>query len=130
MSVGESVNVLGGFLKITFVQNTGAAFNMMSGQRIFLVIIPVAAIAAGVVYMLKNKNEHPLMHYALTMIIAGGIGNIIDRIAFGWVTDMFDLTIFPPVFNVADIAVVVGCVLLIFYVLAGEKLGRNEMGRN
>jgi len=60
------------------------------------------------------------------MIIAGGIGNLIDRMVFGWVTDMLDFSIFPPVFNVADIGVTLGCGMFVLYILMEERFQKHE----
>ena len=90
-------------------------------------MIPAIAIIAGLIYMYKNKNAHPLLHVSISFIVAGGAGNLIDRTFFGSVTDMFDFSIFPPIFNVADIFVVIGCGLLVIYIFMYEKLeGKND----
>ena len=122
MKVGESVEVFGDFFRITYIRNTGAAFSMLSGERILLIAIPIVVIAAALWYFHHNQNRHWLFYTSWAMIIAGGIGNLIDRIAFGWVTDMLDFSIFPPVFNIADIGVTVGCGLFIVYTLMEERL--------
>lgn len=122
MNVGESFNVLGEFFRITYVRNHGAAFSMLSGERLLLVMIPIVVVVGALWYFLRHKDKHWLFYTAWAMIIAGGIGNLIDRIAFGWVTDMLDFSIFPPVFNVADIGVTVGCGLFVLYTLMEERL--------
>lgn len=125
MTIGQSIPVLGDFFKLTYIENTGAAFSMMSGHRVFLVVVPLIAIGAGLFYLHKHRGEHWSLYTAWAMIIGGGIGNLIDRTVFGSVTDMFDFSIFPPIFNVADIGVTVGCVLFVLYVLAGDKLKKS-----
>lgn len=122
LHVGESVQVLGDFFRITYIRNTGAAFSMLSGERVLLIGIPVVIVAAAAWYFYRHKNKHWLFYTSWSMIIAGGIGNLIDRIVFGWVTDMLDFSIFPPVFNIADIGVTVGCALFIYYTLMEERL--------
>lgn len=122
MEIGESIPVLGDFFRLTYIENTGAAFSMLSGQRALLIAVPVIAIALGIWYLHRNRGEHWSLYASWAMIISGGIGNLIDRIAFGSVTDMFDFSIFPPIFNVADIGVTVGCGLFMLYVIAGDKL--------
>lgn len=116
MYIGESVPVIGNILKITYVQNRGAAFSIFSGQGFMLIIVPIAAITVAVWYMEKHKEEHWTLSLALSMMIAGGIGNLVDRVFFGFVTDMFDVR-FWPVFNVADISVCVGAGILVVYTL-------------
>lgn len=126
LSVGESVPVLGEFFQLTYVKNRGAAFSMLSGQRFLLVLLPLVVIIGAVVYFYRHPGKHWLFYTSWSMIIAGGIGNLIDRAAFGWVTDMLDFSIFPPVFNVADIAVTVGCGLFMIYILMEERLQKHE----
>lgn len=107
---------------LRLIYNTGASFGIFHNHTLALTIFSIAGmLAIGVFYFLlpKEKKMRPL-RITLAMIIAGGVGNIIDRIAFGKVTDMlsFDLINFP-VFNVADIGVTCGaivmCVLWLFY---------------
>ena len=126
MAVGESISVLGDFFRLTFVKNTGAAFSMLSGERAFLIALPLVIVAGALWYFSKHPGKHPLFYIAWTMILAGGIGNLIDRAVFGWVTDMLDFSIFPPVFNVADIGVTVGCGLFMIYILMEERFQKNE----
>mgnify|MGYP002527880697 CR=1 FL=1 len=63
--------------------------------------------------MIKMKNKRKLYDFSLAIILGGGIGNLIDRLMFGKVTDMISFSFFPPIFNVADIGVTVGCGLLL-----------------
>lgn len=126
MNVGDSVSVIGDFFRLTYIRNSGAAFSMMSGQRFLLVAIPLVGITAAIWYLYRHRGEHWTLYGSWSLIISGGIGNLIDRIASGEVTDMFDFSIFPPVFNVADIAVTFGCALFIVYILAGDKLKKHE----
>lgn len=126
MSAGESVPVLGDFFRLTFVKNTGAAFSMLRGERILLIVIPLIVAAGAIWYFRSHPGKHWLFYTSWTMIIAGGIGNLIDRIVFGWVTDMLDFSIFPPVFNIADIGVTVGCGLFMIYILMEERFQNHE----
>ncbi len=126
MHVGDSISVMGDFFRLTHMENSGAAFSMISGQRLLLVVIPVVGIVAALWYLHRHRGDHWTLYASWTLIIAGGIGNLIDRIAFGEVTDMFDFSIFPPVFNIADIAVTFGCALFIVYILAGDRLKKHE----
>ena len=126
MDAGESVRVLGDFFCLTYVQNSGAAFSMFSGHRFLLIALPVLVIVAALWYLHSHKGEHWTLYAAGALIISGGVGNLIDRMIFGWVTDMFDFSIFPPVFNVADIGVTVGCAVFIVYVIVGERLKTEQ----
>jgi len=120
LKVGESIDVIGKFFAISHIENTGAAFSMFEGSRVILIILPLVIAALAFYYMAKHPNEHGTFYWALSLIIGGGIGNMIDRIRFGSVTDMFDFH-FWPVFNVADIAICVGCGLMIIYVIFFDK---------
>ena len=117
MYIGQSIPVIKDIFHITYVQNRGAAFNMLDGKSLVLILIPAIAIAIGLWYMENHLEEHWTLLVSLVLVIAGGIGNLIDRCFMGFVTDMFDFRIWP-VFNVADIAVCVGAGLLILYTFA------------
>lgn len=124
---GETIRILGDFFTITPLSNSGAALGVLSGQRIVLIIVPIVVIAVCLWYLLRHKDEHWTCKLSLTLIMAGGFGNLIDRALFGQVTDMFSLGIFPPIFNLADVCVTFGCALLILYILfldRPEKKGR------
>ena len=116
MALGESAPVIEGVFHITRYHNTGAAFSSFEGQRVLLIALPIVLIAVGFGYLLKNKDQSRWCLVPVAMIIGGGIGNLIDRIALGYVVDMFDFRVFP-IFNVADSFVTVGCILLCIYVL-------------
>lgn len=107
-----------GFMDFTFVENRGAAFGMLSGARWFFVIITIIVTAAILIYIKKympKTKEYRLVKVALTLILAGAWGNVIDRMFRGYVVDYFE-TVFIrwPVFNVADIYVVVGTIILAY----------------
>ncbi|MBR5517047.1 MAG: signal peptidase II [Firmicutes bacterium] len=126
MYVGESIPVIKDVFHITYVQNRGAAFNILDGQGLILTIIPAIAIIVGIWYMEKHLKEHWTLALSLILIVSGGIGNLIDRTMLGFVTDMIDFR-FWPVFNIADIAVCVGAGFLILYTLLFyEEKEKNE----
>lgn len=122
-------NVIGNFLRIVHVENSGAAFGMFSGNRKFLLILPAIVIAIAVYVIAGHKgngSRDVLEKVSLTMIASGGVGNIIDRLIFGQVTDMISFSIFPPVFNVADIAVTCGCGLMLLSLFVSERKEGSE----
>ena len=121
----ESVDFIGSLLSLTYVQNTGAAFSLFRGMKWLLVVLPILALGFGLWYMVKHDKEHWTLYLALSLAIGGGVSNLIDRVALGFVTDMFDLH-FWPVFNVADIAICVGCGVLIIYILCFYNKGSAE----
>lgn len=122
--------IIGDFLRIVHVENSGAAFGMFQGSTKLLLVLPAVIIAAAVFVLLKypgHGRTGAAEKTALCLIVSGGIGNIIDRLVFGHVTDMISFSIFPPVFNVADIAVTLGCGLLMLSLLMdGRKSDGNR----
>lgn len=117
MALGESLPVISQVFHITYIRNTGAAFSLMSDFRLLLILIPALVIlAAGIYIFRKRKSAHPLLLTALAFISGGGLGNVIDRVLFGYVVDYLDFRVFP-VFNIADIFVCLGCGLMIIYIL-------------
>ena len=117
ISLNESIPIIGNFFQIAHIHNYGAAFSIFQNMQTFLIFITIGVSAALLFYMLKMmKTGHFSMLLALAGIIGGGIGNLIDRIRLGYVVDFLQFGSFP-VFNVADMAVVGGSALLIFYVI-------------
>jgi len=107
-------------MDLTFVENPGVAFGMFSGQRWFILLLTGAITAALVYFYLKlpKTKEYKYVRMAMVLIFAGAIGNMIDRIFRGYVVDFFEFTFFNwPVFNVADIYVVIGVLVLSFLIL-------------
>ncbi len=117
----ESVDVIPGVFRFTYVENEGAAFGMFSDHRWIFMIISTLAIAALVIYLLKFPPDSKLACTALSFIIGGGIGNMIDRVYLGYVVDFFDFCAFPDiwmwVFNVADAFVCVGGGMLMLWLV-------------
>lgn len=115
-------------LHLTYVENTGAAFGMLKDQRWVFLVISTVALSGMIVYMFFNKTKHPLETTAVAFIVGGGIGNMIDRIARGFVVDFVDVKCIPLwkyIFNVADIFVCVGCGLFILYVILFEARAKK-----
>lgn len=117
----KGVPIIPNLLSLIYVKNEGAAFSMLSGYRIALIIISSLAIILGIYAITRLYRNNKIIILAVSMVIAGGIGNLIDRIFFGFVTDMISLSFFPPVFNVADISVTLGCIILIIYIIAFDS---------
>lgn len=109
--LGGHVNVIPHVLGLTYLRNTGAAFSMMDGggARWFFVVLTVAVVAVMLALLFRKKIPHAFGRWMLVLIVAGAVGNLIDRVLYGSVVDMFEtLFIRFPIFNVADIFVVVG----------------------
>jgi len=115
----RSTVLLDGILGLRYVENTGAAFGMLKGQRWFFIILSTAAIIAISIYLIKcRKTVPPFLGISLAMIVGGGIGNQIDRIANGYVVDFLEFLFMDfAIFNVADCFVTVGAFLVIFDLL-------------
>ena len=135
-TVGASKEIIHGFISFIYVHNSGAAWGIFSGRPIFLIIISIIVIALFIAFYIlrlrKFKDKISLwLSVSLGFIAGGCFGNLIDRIAFGYVRDFinFDFMNFP-VFNVADICLTVGIILLfiyfIFFYSKEEKLLKTE----
>ena len=120
MYCGQTIPVIEGFLNLTYVQNRGVAFSLFSGRGNMIMVITFLALCVAVWYMEKHKDNHWTLLVALELIISGGAGNLVDRAALGYVTDMFDFH-FWPVFNIADIAICAGCIFLVIYMFVFDK---------
>ncbi len=131
MDEGESIPVLGKYLAITSHRNSGAAWGMLQGQMIFFYIVTVIVLVILIYVYFKEAKNNLLLQIAIVMLIAGSLGNFIDRILFQEVVDFVDvLLIFYdfPIFNVADSALTVGVVLMLveFFIMGkGEKDAGN-----
>ncbi len=113
-----SVDFIPHIMDLTYVKNTGMAFSLLSGHTWLLALLSAVVTMLLILLLVKRVVTHPLGKLSLAVVIAGAIGNLIDRLAFGFVTDMFrTLFIDFAVFNVADICVVLGGSTLCAYFL-------------
>ena len=113
-SLGESMPIIKDVLHLTYIHNRGAAFGMMADSRWVFMIISSVAILLMAAYLYIGRAESKLYTLSLAIIISGGIGNMIDRIAYGYVIDFIDFCLIDfYVFNIADSFVCVGAGLLI-----------------
>lgn len=117
----RGVTVIPDILRLIYVKNEGAAFSILSGYRGGLIAVSALAIIVAMVFVFRNYRGNKIIISAISMVMAGGIGNLIDRVVYGFVTDMISFSFFPPVFNVADIAVTCGCIILIVYIFFFES---------
>ncbi len=111
---------IGGFkiFDLTYLENDGAIFGSMSGQRWFLIGFTSLVVLGGIVFLFKAYRRSKFLATAITLFIAGGIGNLIDRFRFAYVVDMFEFKPFRfAIFNVADICVTFAFIMLIWYAL-------------
>lgn len=103
-------------LHLTYVTNYGAAFGMLADHRWVFLVVSTVAIVLMAAYLYYKRDAHPLLGVAISFIIGGGIGNMIDRTLMGYVVDFVDFRLINfAVFNVADIFVCVGCGLMFLW---------------
>ena len=127
LPLGEARPLLPGFVELRTVHNYGAAWSSFSGMRWLLVIATSCILLGVLVVLLRRVVRHPRGVLAGCLVISGGLGNILDRVRLGYVIDMFNFQFMNyPVFNVADICIVGGCVLGLVYYQWFEKYDRKE----
>ena len=116
-----SIPIIKNIFHLTYVENRGAAFGMFQNNQIIFVAVASIACIFGLYYLYK-KELNLLGKTAIILIISGAIGNLIDRIRLGFVVDYFDFRIiWDYVFNIADVFVVVGTILLCIYIIFFEN---------
>lgn len=114
----DIITVIPKVLQLVFVKNTGAAFSLFSGKTYVLSMISIAVCAVVLWYLLKKKPQNRLLLISLGMILGGAVGNLADRVFRNYVVDYMELCFVRfPVFNLADVAITVGAVLLMIYVI-------------
>lgn len=150
MSYGSSFDVIGSFFKIWFVENPGMAFgiDVGNGSKLFLSLFSLLASILIIVYLFKVRNQNIWLRVALALILGGAIGNLIDRTFYGIIygyapifygkvvdffsVDFFDFSIFGhtyerwPIFNIADSAVTVGVIILLFVKKQSDEIENVE----
>ncbi len=117
----QSVPVISGIFHITLVRNRGAAFGMLKNQIYLFILTSIAAIILIFLNLKEQRGKRfDIYSLSLSLILAGALGNLIDRLRFGCVIDFLDFRIWP-VFNVADSAITIGAVLLGWSILKTDK---------
>lgn len=121
----STVPIIKNVFHLTYIENAGAAFGIMQNKTWLFVVITVLFLAAVLGYFIKRKPQSKLMVCALTLLTGGALGNFIDRIFRGYVVDMLDFRLIHfAVFNMADVFVVAGALLLAYYLIFVE--GRKK----
>ena len=131
LSQTDSAVIIPHILNFIYVRNTGAAFSMFSGKTVVLGVVSILFCIGVAAFWIVKKPQHTLFKLSLMLLFAGAFGNAIDRIFRGFVVDFIETAFVKfPVFNIADIAITVGTVLLVIYLLffdkAGSKNGEND----
>ena len=112
MDVNESIKIFD-FLSLTYVHNIGAAFSMLEGARWLFIILGIIALNIIYIFFIKDKNLSNFEIITYSLLLSGIIGNLIDRILYGYVIDFIDFTIFDfAIFNLADSFIVISVILL------------------
>jgi signal peptidase II len=119
LAVGQSVPE-DGFFRLTHVINTGAAFGILQGQGVLILVSTFIGVAAIILYYVFPPLNSTLLGFGLGLQLGGALGNLLDRVRYGHVTDFLDFRVWP-VFNLADSAIVVGVALLVALVFLSER---------
>ena len=116
MFPGMSIPVIQDIFHITFVLNPGAAFGILAHQRSFFIVMGIVIVILGGLFSPYIRRQCRIFRCGTALLLGGALGNLIDRVRFGHVIDFFDFRIWP-VFNIADIAIVVGVAAIIYAIL-------------
>ena len=130
----QTIELVPNILSLTQIRNTGAAWSIMEGQTWFLIALPVLIVALALAYIFLNRKGKKLPLFSLALVMGGGIGNLIDRIKLGEVVDYIKLDFIGfPIFNFADMCVVVGAILFCVCLAVfdeSKKVDRNKESEN
>lgn len=121
LTLGETRPVIGNILRFTHWSNSGAAFGVFQGATPYLAIVSVACVLLAILIYPKMRPYGAAALLALGLISGGALGNLLDRVRFGCVTDFISFKYFAPIFNVADSAIVVGAILMGAFFLFSAK---------
>ncbi len=108
---GDSIPLIPNIFHLTLVYNKGAGFGLFTGQRVFFILLAIGTVLGILFFIWKRRIRSRLLVVGLALIVAGALGNMIDRLRTGYVIDFFDLKIWP-VFNIADSAISIGAVMI------------------
>ena len=126
LGLGESTTFIPKILSLTYYQNNGAAWSILEGQMWFFAIVTFIAVPVCLWLLWKNRNGSRFYSLGLGLIIAGALGNFIDRVRLGYVVDMFRTEFINfPIFNVADMCLTVGVAIVFIYAIFEERFERK-----
>lgn len=129
LALQQSITIINNFFNITYVRNTGAAWSILSGNVLLLIMISVLALVTIYYYLIKDKDLNKIDIVSYSMLIGGIIGNLIDRIVHGYVIDYLDFRIFNynfPIFNIADTLIVISIIIIGISLIVGEYREQNR----
>ena len=116
LSLG-SISIISNFLNLTYVENTGAAWSIFDNNRYVVLVLSGMIIIGIIYYIFKENPTRIIVKIAYSLVLGGALGNFINRLYYGYVIDFIDVKIFEynyPIFNMADIFIVVGVILLVY----------------
>lgn len=129
ISLNESIDIIKNFFRLTYTHNDGAAFGIFGGKTIFILIVSFFVLSYLLFELFRNKKANRTIDLGITLIIGGLLGNLIDRLYFGYVRDFLDFKIFNwdfAIFNIGDTAIVIGASLFLIGIIMEEKLCKSK----
>lgn len=124
IELGQVIEFIPNIVSLTYIRNTGAAFSILEGQMWFFYIVTIIVIGVLIYYMYTEAKKDRMLGVLLSFILAGAIGNFIDRLMLQYVVDMIKLEFIDfAIFNVADSYLTVGVILLFIYTFYQERKG-------
>jgi signal peptidase II len=135
MQLHSSQTIIDGFLYFTYWHNEGAAWGILEGKTILFLGVALIAGIGMIYYFMRTEKKEVLTRYGLVLVFSGMLGNVIDRFLFGYVRDFIDVVFLGysdfPIFNIADMAVVIGVGILILEIILGDFLdGKRKKNKD
>ncbi|KAJ53406.1 signal peptidase II [Clostridium tetanomorphum] len=131
LSSGENIVIIKDFFQFSYLENNGAAFGIFRDKSVFLITITLVVVIGIIVYLFRYKPQSKLLRMSLAFVISGAIGNLIDRIQYKYVVDFISLhykdAYYFPIFNIADILVTLGTLLLALFVIKEDEYGEKRI---
>lgn len=122
---GESIPLIDSIFYLTYVRNPGAAFGMLPYKTVFFVIVTLVVLIGIIIFFRRIPAGKVLLKTGLALQVGGALGNLVDRVRFGHVVDFFDFRVWP-VFNVADIGIVIGVGILFIELVKSDRTDKNK----
>ena len=129
ISLNESIDIIKNFFRLTYTHNDGAAFGIFGGKTIFILIVSFFVLSYLLFELFRNKKANRTIDLGITLIIGGLLGNLLDRLYFGYVRDCLDFKIFNydfAIFNIGDTAIVIGATLFLIGIIMEEKICKSK----
>ena len=129
IDLGESISIIPSFFHFTYVQNTGAAWSILEGNTVFLIFASFSAIGLVYYFLLKDKKIEKIEEVGYGILLGGILGNLVDRIFLGYVIDFIHFIFGSyqfPVFNIADIGIVIGTFIIVFIMIKEDFCGNKD----